>query len=649
VSPLAVGWLVAALLWGLLFVNNTFRAPPFPSGFDAPAHAEYVQYILDHRALPLAGDGWEMHQPPLYYLLAAGSLKAGGLSTDDEGAAVVFRLLGLAGGLATLALVAASLGLLFPGQPRRQLAGLLLAAALPAHLYTAHYLTNEALLVPLGAASLYLCLRALHDERPSAARHALLGLCLGAALLTKVTALIVAGSVLLVLAGRLLARREYRPAAWLRGVGVTALVAVAVSGWHYARVWAHFGSPLVGNFDLASGFWWWQPPGFGTSAYLFGFGRALTDPFFSALHSLPDGLYSTFWGDGLCGGVGAWSHRPPWNYDLMAAGYLLALVPTLAIAAGLGIAAWQLVRRPRAEWFLLLGVVAGLAVALLFQFLRYPYHGHGRASYLLTGLLPACALGALGLDALARLGRAAAAVGLVLLGTWGLTAYASFWIDPGAADTQNWAGEQHLRAGSFFQARVWFRQAVTADPHALPPRLNLVRALLATNDRAEARRAIDSVLRDAPDDPDALLLTAVVCRAEGRADEGLAPLRRAAELAPDHPAVFHLLAAALMEQGHEAEAVAACRQGLRVAPWDAALHANLGLLLARAGQTEEALAQYRVALAVVPDQPEWLADLDWVSRTGQRPPRDKPYESLLTDAWPRAGPPTSATSGSPGR
>src|SRR5262249_42456201 len=157
----------------------------------------------------------------------------------------------------------------------------------------------------------------LGDERPSAARHALLGLCLGAALLTKITALVVAGSVLLVLAGRLLARREYRPGAWLRGVGVTLVAAVAVCGWHYARVWAHYGTPLVGNFDAASGFWWWQPPGFGTAAYLFGFGRALTDPYFSALHGLPDGLYSTFWGDGLCGGVGAWSHRPPWNYDLM--------------------------------------------------------------------------------------------------------------------------------------------------------------------------------------------------------------------------------------------------------------------------------------------------------------------------------------------
>jgi tetratricopeptide (TPR) repeat protein len=628
VSPLAAGWAVVALLWVLLFVQNTFRAPLFSSGFDAPAHAEYVQYILDHRALPLAGDGWEMHHPPLYYVVAAGLLRVCGLSTADPDAAVVFRVLGLAGGLATLALVAASLGLLFQGQPRRQLAGLFLAAVLPAHLYTCHYLTNEALLIPLGAAALYLCLRVLGDEHPSVARHALLGLCLGAALLTKITALVVAGSVFLVLAGRLLARREQRPDVWLRGVGVTLLVTVVVSGWHYARVWSHYGTPLVGNFDLASGFWWWQPPGFGTAAYLCGFGHALTEPFYSAVYGLPDGLYSTLWGDGMCGGMGAWTHRPPWNYDLMAAGYLLALLPTAAIVIGLAIALWQLLRHPRAEWFLLLGVLAGLTIALLYQFLRYPYYGHGRASYLLTGLLPACALGALGLDALARLGRAPAALLLVLLGTWGLTAYASFWIDPGAAATYNWAGDQHLRAKSFFQARGVLRDAVKVDPRAVQPRLNLVRALLAISRTAEARGVIDGVLRDAPDDAEALLMEAVVCRGEGRAADGLASIRRASELAPDHPAVFRLLAGALMERHQDAEADAAYRQGLRVTPWDATLHANLGLLLARMARTEEALAQYRLATDLAPDQPEWLADLAWMLATLEDPGLRAPEEAV---------------------
>src|SRR5262249_50302356 len=157
------------------------------------------------------------------------------------------------------------------------------------HLYLYHYVTNEALLTTLAAAVVYLALRALHAEPPTAGPHALLGLVLGLALLAKVTAVVTAGVVLLVLAGRLVVRRP-PPAAWLRGVGVTFAPAGLVCGWHYGRVWAHFGTPLVNNFDAASGFHFWQEPGYATAADLVGFGRALVDPFFSAFHGLPDGL-----------------------------------------------------------------------------------------------------------------------------------------------------------------------------------------------------------------------------------------------------------------------------------------------------------------------------------------------------------------------
>jgi tetratricopeptide (TPR) repeat protein len=639
VSPLTVGLAAACLAWVALFLHNTFRTARFVAGFDGPMHVEYVQYILDHGSLPLADEGWETHHPPLYYLVAAGLLRVCGLSTlDEESAVAVLRLFGLALGLAELALIAASLRLLFPGQPRRQLGGLLLAAVVPAHIYCYYYTSNEPLLTTLGTAGLFLCLLVLRDESVSVGRHALLGLCLGGALLTKLTGLVVAGSVLLVLAGRLIARGERRPGVWLRSVGVVLALTVAVSAWHYARVWAHFGTPFVGNYDTASGFWWWQMPGFGTLAYLLRFGRVLTDPFFSASNGFPDGLYATFWGDGMCGGVGAWAHRPPWNYELIAAGYLLALLPTLAILLGLGIALWQFLRRPRAEWFLLFGVPAGLAVAVLFQMVRYPYDGHSRASYLLTAMLPVCAVGALGVDCLARLGRVAAAALAVLLGTWALTAYASFWIVPGSAAALTWAGEQAMHRGWYFRARVSLREAVDADPGSVPARINLVRALLATNEKAEARRVIDGVLRDAPEDPDALLFEAAVCQAEGRILEQVAPLVRASELAPEHPALYGMLGGALMQAGRDDEAIAAYRQGLRVAPWEPAVHANLALVLARTGQTEEALHQYRLALQLCPVQPDWPADIAWLLATQQDPRLRQPEEALrlATEACERS-------------
>jgi tetratricopeptide (TPR) repeat protein len=612
--PVAGLW-AAALAWVVLFVQNTWRAPAFADGFDVPSHVQYIRSIWERGALPLADEGWEMHQPPLFYLLAAGVLRVLGLAPEDAGAAVVYRLLGLAAGLAELVLVAACLRLLFPDRPRPQFAGLALAAFLPVHIYTCHYVTNEWLVMVLGTAALYLCLQALHDEQPSARRHLLLGLCLGAALLAKVTAVVLAGSVLLVLAGRLLVRGERRPGVWLRSVGVTVLGAAAVSGWHYGRVWAHFGTPLVGNYDRASGFWWWQPPGFGTIAYLGRFDRALEEPFFSAFHSLPDGLYSTFWGDGMCGGVRAWNLRAPWNYDLMAAGYLLALLPSLAIVVGLLAALVQLVRRPQAEWFLLCGVVGALAVGLLYQDLRYPYYGHARASYLLIGLVPVCALGARGLELLARPGRVPATLLVLLVGTWAWTAYAAFWIDPGAAATHTWAGVQHLLLKQNPEAERSFRRAIGADSHAVQARLNLAGLLVLQRRYADAQRQIEEAWRDAPDDPDTLLSVAFARQARGQAGAALPLIRRAVEVAPDHLVAYEMLGGALLEANQDQEAIAAYRQALRVWPASVVNHANLGLLLARTGQAEEAIAQYRWALSVHPTRREWQADLAWVLAT----------------------------------
>ena len=78
-----------------------------------------------------------------------------------------------------------------------------------------------------------------------------------------------------------------------------------------------------------------RPKDFHTPGYFFSFGDSLTGPFFSGLHSFWDAFYTTLWGDGLWGGrIDLWS-RPPWNYDLMAVGFVLALVPTALVLTGL--------------------------------------------------------------------------------------------------------------------------------------------------------------------------------------------------------------------------------------------------------------------------------------------------------------------------
>jgi Tfp pilus assembly protein PilF len=555
-------------------------------------------------------------------------LRLFGLSTSDPGALTALRLLGLAVGLGQLVLVAACLRLLFPGQWPGQLIGLVLAAFLPVHIYLCHYITNESLLMLLGTAAIYLTLRLLRQPFPAVAGYAALGLCLGAGLLTKITAVVVTGVILLVLAGKLLVARERRPGVWFRTVGMTALVAVLVSGWHYARVWARFGTPLVGNFDSTAGFLFWQDPGYGTFAYLSRFGQALIHPFFSALYSLPDGLYSTFWGDGLCAGASTWTYRPPWNYDFMAAGYLLALVPTLFIAAGLLVALVNLVRQPCAAWFLILGLAGGLAMALLYQFICFPYHGHTKAIYEVTGMISFCTLAALGFDSLFRLNRLLGSGLLILFGTWACTAYVSYWISPSSADTQIWVGLQQQAFQRSASAQASFQNALRIDPHCAPAQLDQAGMLIRAGRFGETRRLFDQVLGEDPDNPDALFGLAFVYQAQGQVNQSLELLRRASELAPDLPVVHSVLGGTLARQNRLAEAIVEFREALRVAPSDPGDHANLGLLLTRTGHTAEALEQYRRALGLRSDQAPWLAELAWILATREELRYRDPSQAL---------------------
>ena len=190
----------------------------------------------------------------------------------------------------------------------------------------------------------------LRRESSRAWEHAVLGGFLGLALLANFSALVPLGlctSVLLVqrwLAGRRSVAEQ------LRLFGTTFAVVLAICGWHYLRVAMHFGgNPFVGNWDAASGYAWWQDPGYHVFEDFTRFGLALERPLQSAVASVPDALYSTFWGDGMIGGSGFPHVTPPWRLEWMAAGYALALGPCLALLLGCLLACVDFVRAPRAE------------------------------------------------------------------------------------------------------------------------------------------------------------------------------------------------------------------------------------------------------------------------------------------------------------
>jgi hypothetical protein len=404
-----------ALGWVGLFAYN-WQSLPFPIGYDADLHLQYARYVQDRWALPLANEGLEMQQPPLYYVLAAGALQGFGVAADGgEWCVLILRAFGLLTGLAGVFLVALCLGRLFPGRAVPQAVGVVVAAALPVHLYLAHYLSNDLLAGVLGTAAVYLSLVVLQRDKPAVWLLVALGACLGAGVLTKLTVAPVAAAVLGVLAATAAVRdRTARSVA--RAAGVPLLVCLLVCGWYFYRNYRHFGRPVVGTHDPASGFLWWQHPGYADASQFLRFGRALTDPFNAAFAGVPDGVYSTLWGDGGWGGVLA-SARPPWNYQLMAAGYVLALLPTALALVGWGAVAVAWARRPTADRGLLLALPFAAGCALVYHYLNYPFLCHIKAFYLLPVAVSGCAFAGHGFELLTR--RSAWARGGlgVLLGT----------------------------------------------------------------------------------------------------------------------------------------------------------------------------------------------------------------------------------------
>jgi len=408
-----------AVALGLLFWHNRGLDPKL--GFDADAHLDYVRLILTQRRLPLADEGWEMYQPPLYYAVGAALVA---LSGGEAGA---LRGLNAVAVFASCAALLGSLRILFPSDPRRVLAGFALGASVPMQLYLAQYVTNEIWAAAFASLAIWLALRLLARRDTGLAAHLGLGALLGAALLTKFSTLLALAAVLAALVARLAASGERSPRVWARTVGAVALATVAVAGWHYARVALRFGDPFVGNWEAAAGVAWWQDPGYRTAQDYLRFGESLTRPVFAAFHSCPDALYSTLWGDGLLGGSARVLDAPPWSYQLMLAGYWLALLPSLGVIAGLVASLRRLVREPRAEWLLVLTLAGATGIALLSLSLALPFYAQCKAFYGLPALVPFAAFGAVGLDLVARrLGRAGDLV-WVLLGTWALCAWATYW------------------------------------------------------------------------------------------------------------------------------------------------------------------------------------------------------------------------------
>lgn len=596
-------WLWPALglatLWLALAWNNLPQLGRL-YGFDVEGHEEYLRYVQTRHALPLANEGWQLYQPPLYYLLGAQFLRLLGLTVEDPAAVAPLRALSLAVGFAHCGVIFLCLRRLFPAGRWQPVLGTLFAAFLPAHLVVSHYVTNENLCAFWVTLSFYFFLR-LAVTPGALWLWPACGAALGLALLTKFSAVLVLPALLGALCWLGLTARGLPWRAWLPRAGLLLLTVGFVCGWHYARVWKAFGTPLVGNWDAVSGFSWWQFPGYRTADYYTGFGAAFTAPLFSGVASFADGLYSTFWADGLASGSATMAFNPPWNYDCLQLAALLGLAGTLVLLLGFGRSLRALWRTPRPDSILFLGFTLLLGLGLVYMTLRVASYAQVKSFYALSALLPLCVLFVSGCESLARRGGWLARCGLGAFVAWVALSFAGLWVRSGNPQAGLTQGILQADRGEWAAAVLSFQRASDLPPQLpeLPARLaeNLLKLGRTSEAVAVARAGADQF----PDAPAVRFQLGAALAQLGDTNAAVAEWRTAARLGPQDFRAWQQLALHAWRGGDATGAVAAARSALAVAPYEPTLHALLGINLALVADSAAGVWHLDYACRLKPD------------------------------------------------
>ncbi len=424
-DPPTVRWLLLGA-WVLLAVNNMNRIP-LGMGYDAFAHYEYISYIAKKWAIPLANEGWQMFQPPLFYIVSALLRVILSPFFSPVNVAILLRIIPLACGMAQVELVYRSMRHVFPERNDLQIIGTLVGGLLPMNIYISQTVGNEPLAGVFSTMAVVMTLRILRPESGSFSmrRLILMGVLLGLACLTKFTAVLLIPPIILALIYLLLERGETVKGI-AKSISAVLCSGVLLSGWYYIRNWVELGKPFIGGWDPSRNIVWWQDPGYRTIGDFITFGRSLTRPIYAGLDGLWDSIYSSFWLDGFLSSMIGYEYRPPWNYDFMIAGAIFSLIPAAGIVIGFITTVFKPGSAKRGQVFSVYCIVVYF-VALLYLYVTLPIYSTAKATYTI-GLIPCYAiLCATGLDILS-MNKYTGAIVYALVICWVVTAYASFFV-----------------------------------------------------------------------------------------------------------------------------------------------------------------------------------------------------------------------------
>ncbi len=224
--------LLLIFLWGTTVRILYFAVTPhLIRTYDTPQHIDYIVYVLRNFSIPPSASGWEMHQPPVYYFLAAFWTKLiEWMGRSPEALPANLQWLSLLLSIATLAVIVWIGMILFPKKEQRPQAMLfgLVVGTLPGIAMSASRINNDSLSFLVSFLWLAVALRWWKSGQ--AADFWLAAVITGTALLIKFTA----GVVLLPMLILVLVHRQTPPKKrLLLATGVLCTVAL-LSGWYFA-------------------------------------------------------------------------------------------------------------------------------------------------------------------------------------------------------------------------------------------------------------------------------------------------------------------------------------------------------------------------------------------------------------------------------
>ena len=129
---------------------------------------------------------------------------------------------------------------------------------------------------------------------------------------------------------------------------------------------------------------------------------------------------------------------------------------------------------------------------------------------------------------------------------------------------------------------------------------------------------------------EALRLTAVVLAMQGRQEDALSFICKAASIATRNPVIHSNMGNILLSLGRHEEALKSYEKAIALAPSDAEIRSNQGNALQELGRHEEALKSYEKAIALAPNLPEAFNNYgNALQKLGRREEALKSYEKAI--------------------